>query len=88
MPLVLEYADWIIWTFPAFILSAYFTCMVRRCDGAPNVVMGAVVAGGVFNVFGDWFLVFPMDMGMAGAAIATVGSTIIQLVVLCGFLCS
>lgn len=87
MPLVLEYADWIIWTFPAFILSAYFTCMVR-CDGAPNVVMGAVVAGGVFNVFGDWFLVFPMDMGMAGAAIATVGGTIIQLVVLCGFLCS
>lgn len=52
MPLVLEYGDWIIWAFPAFILSAYFTCMVR-CDGAPNVVMGAVVAGGVFNIFGD-----------------------------------
>lgn len=85
MPLVLEYGDWIIWTFPAFILSSYFTCMVR-CDGAPNVVMAAVVAGGVFNVFGDWFLVFPMDMGMAGAAIATVGGTIIQLIVLIAFL--
>ena len=85
MPLVLEYGDWIIWAFPAFILSAYFTCMVR-CDGAPNVVMGAVVAGGVFNIFGDWFLVFPMGMGMAGAAIATVGGTVIQLVILCGFL--
>ena len=85
MPLVLEYGDWIIWTFPAFILSAYFTCMVR-CDGAPNVVMGAVIAGGVFNVFGDWFLVFPMDMGMAGAAIATAGGTVIQLIVLCAFL--
>lgn len=85
LPLVLAYGDWIIWTFPAFILSAYFTCMVR-CDDAPNVVMGAVIAGGVFNVFGDWFLVFPMDMGMAGAAIATAGGTIIQLLVLCGYL--
>lgn len=85
MPLVLEYGDWIIWTFPAFILSSYFTCMVR-CDGAPNVVMGAVIAGGVFNIFGDWFLVFPMDMGMAGAAIATAGGTVIQLIVLCAFL--
>ncbi len=85
MPLVLEYGDWIIWTFPAFILSAYFTCMVR-CDGAPNVVMAAVIAGGIFNVFGDWFLVFPMNMGMAGAAIATAGGTVIQFAVLCAFL--
>ena len=85
MPLVLEYGDWIIWTFPAFILSAYLTCMVR-CDGAPNVVMGAVIAGGIFNVFGDWFLVFPMGMGMTGAAIATAGGTVIQLLVLWGFL--
>ena len=87
MPLVLEYGDWIIGTFPAFILSAYFTCMVR-CDGAPNVVMGAVIAGGDFNVFGDWFLVFPMGMGMAGAAIATAGGTVIQLFVLCAYLFS
>lgn len=87
MPLVLEYGGWIIGTFPAFILSAYFTCMVR-CDGAPNVVMGAVIAGGVFNVFGDWFLVFPMGMGMAGAAIATAGGTVIQLFVLCAYLFS
>ena len=85
MPLVLEYGDWIIWTFPAFILSAYFTCMIR-CDGAPNHVMAAVAAGGIFNVFGDWFLVFPMGMGMAGAAIATVGGTIIQLAVLLCYL--
>ena len=85
MPLVLEYGDWVIWTFPAFILSSYFTCMIR-CDGAPNYVMAAVAAGGVFNVFGDWFLVFPMGMGMAGAAIATVGGTVIQLVILIGYL--
>ena len=87
MPLVLEYGDWVVWTFPAFIISAYLTCMIR-CAGAPKRVMHAVAAGGVFNVFGDWFLVFPMDMGMAGAAIATVSGTIIQLVILLRYLVS
>ena len=85
MLLVLEYGDWIVWTFPAFILSAYFTCMIRF-DGALNYVMAAVAAGGMFNVFGDWFVVFPMGMGMAGAAIATVGGTIIQLVIMLCYL--
>ena len=85
MPLVLEYGDWIIWTFPAFILSSYFTCIIR-CDGSPNYVMGAVVAGGVLNVFGDWFLVFPMNLGMSGAAIATAGGTIVQFIVLLCYL--
>ena len=85
MPLVLEYGDWVVWTFPAFVISAYFTCMVR-CDDSPNWGMAAVVAGGIFNVFGDWYLVFPMDMGMAGAAIATVGGTVIQLAILVAYL--
>lgn len=85
MPLVLEYGNWIIWTFPFFIFSAYLACMVR-CDGAPNFAMWAVIIGGVFNVFGDWFLVFPMNMGMAGAAIATAGGTVIQTLILCTYL--
>lgn len=85
MPLVLEYGNWIVWTFPFFIISAYLACMVR-CDGAPNFAMWAVIVGGVFNVFGDWFLVFPMNMGMAGAAIATAGGTVIQAVILFAYL--
>lgn len=32
---------------------------------------GAVVAGGVFNVFGDYYLVFVADLGILGAGIAT-----------------
>lgn len=87
MPLVLEYGSWMVWTLPAFILSAYLACMVR-CDGSPNFAMWAVVAGGVFNVFGDWFLVFPMKMGMTGAAIATAAGTVLQFIMLCGYLLS
>lgn len=34
-----------------------------------------VIFGGCLNVFGDWFLVFPLGMGMQGAAIAAVCGT-------------
>lgn len=82
MPLVKAYTDPIVWTMPFFIFSAYLSCVVRS-DGAPDRVMAAVVTGGVFNVFADWFFVFPMAWGMTGAALATVLGTVIQFIVLC-----
>ena len=66
--LILAYGDWSFWTFPAFIL---FACMIR-CHSVPNCIKAFVAAGGIFNVFGDWFLIFPMDMGTAGAAITLI----------------
>lgn len=82
MPLVLEYANWIVAFFPVFLLSPFISAFIRN-DDAPNLAMTAVIVGAVFNMFGDWFLVFPMNMGMAGAALATVLGNAIQLVILC-----
>lgn len=48
------------------ILSAYL-----RNDGNPGLATKAVIFGGIFNVFGDYFFVFTMDMGILGAGIAT-----------------
>lgn len=48
------------------IQSAYL-----RNDGDANLAMKAVLIGGVFNVFGDYFFVFTMDMGILGAGLAT-----------------
>jgi len=33
-------------------------------------------------MFGDWFLVFPMKMGMTGAALATVIGTSVQAIIM------
>lgn len=44
--------------------------------------MAAVVTGGCINIFGDWFLVFPMKMGMIGAALATVMGTSVQALIM------
>ena len=82
MPYVLEYAKWIIRAFPFFIAPTFLGAFLRN-DGAPGLAMGAVIAGGLFNMFGDWYLCFPLDMGMEGAAIATVTGSVIQTLMMC-----
>ncbi len=47
--------------------------------------MFAVILSGLFNVFGDCFLVFICDMGMAGAAIATIAGNAIQVLIYIGY---
>lgn len=82
MPLVMDYAKWVILACPFFLFSMYLACIVRN-DGAPGLVMTAVAVGGVFNVFGDWLFVFPMNMGMGGAALATALGNVMQTVIMC-----
>lgn len=82
MPKVMEYARWLIWFLPVFILPTFISSFIRN-DGAPGLAMASVVIGGCVNIFGDWFFVFPMGMGMTGAAIATVLGTSIQVVIMC-----
>ncbi len=83
MPYVADYADWYILSFPFFFFAIY-AAFILRCDGAPGLASLAVIAGGVFNVFGDWYLVAVRDMGMAGAAIATVLGNLIQSLIFIG----
>ena len=76
-----EYGQLIIWFFPVFVFTIFIPAFIRN-DGAPKLAMAAVVAGGCVNIFGDWFLVFPMGMGMTGAALATVIGTSVQAVIM------
>lgn len=82
MPYVMQYAQWLIRFFPLFTISIFLGAFVRN-DGAPGLAMAAVITGGIVNVFGDWYLCFPLNMGMNGAAIATVSGTAVQVVLLC-----
>ncbi len=46
----------------------------------------ATLTGTAVNIFGDWLLIFPLQMGVAGAAIATgVSQVITCLIVLIHF---
>lgn len=52
-----------------------------RSDKDPNRAMVAVTAGGIVNVVFDIVLVYPAQMGIAGAAIASVSGITVQLLV-------
>ena len=82
MPKVMEYARWLIWFLPVFILPTFISSFIRN-DGAPGLAMAAVIIGGCVNIFGDWFFVFPLGLSMAGAAIATVLGTSVQVIIMC-----
>lgn len=59
--------------FPLFLFNQMLAAFLRN-DGAPALATLGVLSGGIFNVFGDWFFVFPCDMGVYGAGLATAPS--------------
>ena len=63
---------------PFFMLNYTFTAFVRN-DHAPNLVMTATLVSGIFNILFDFIFMFPMGMGMTGAALATGISPIISI---------
>ena len=52
-----------------------------RNDGSPGIVTVAVVVSTLCNIFLDWLFIFPLNMGTAGAAIATGISQVIALLI-------
>lgn len=71
LPLALRYMKWLKLGISLWPVG-YFLGMFVRNDGSPVLVGVATVCGGVLNIFGDIFLTFTCDMGIEGAAIATV----------------
>ena len=71
---------------PFFLFTQMLAAFLRN-DGRPALATGAVLSGGVFNVLGDYFFVFVLDLGIMGAGIATcLGAAISCLVMLTHFL--
>lgn len=76
-----EYAFWILLGLPFTILGTSLTPIVRA-DGAPKIAMASGLSGCLLNIFLDWLFIFPMNMGVAGAAIATtIGNVVSFLIV-------
>ena len=66
---------------PMFMLNSLLQCFVRN-DGAPHLAMVAMVAGSMSNVALDYVFMFPLGMGMFGAALATGLAPIFSMLVL------
>lgn len=66
---------------PSFLFTQLLSAFLRN-DGDPALATKAVLFGGVFNVFGDYFFVFTLDMGIMGAGIATVMGSVFSLIIM------
>lgn len=70
---------------PAFILSRIFISFVRN-NGSPMLSMMAMVVGSLSNIVLDYIFIFPCNMGMLGAVIATCLAPIISIIVVLPYL--
>lgn len=85
LALAKRYLAPLLFAVPSCVFSNILSAFLRN-DGNPGLATKAVIIGGVFNVFGDWFLVFYMDMGISGAGLATaIGQIITTAVMLLHF---
>lgn len=66
-----EYFFWISLGIPFYMFGQAMNPIIRS-DGSPKFAMFATVAGAITNIILDPVFIFPMKMGMMGAAIATV----------------
>lgn len=63
---------------PFFMWNYIFNAFVRN-DGAPSIAMAATLSSSLFNIVMDYILMFPLKLGMAGAALATAVSPIVGI---------
>lgn len=66
---------------PMFMMNNVLMSFVRN-DGNPKLAMSAMLVGSFFNIVFDYIFVFPLQMGMMGAALATAISPIVGMLVL------
>lgn len=79
--LINEYMNIVAWGFIPFTIGSTLQGFVR-VDKDPKRAMVATITGGLLNIVLDYIFVFPLDMGMYGAGLATVLSYIISTVIL------
>lgn len=79
--------DYLLWLLPG-LLFFYLQCagmMLIRLDGSPKYAMSIQIIVAILNIFLDWYMVFPLAMGIKGASIATSLSCIVGGVMVLGY---
>lgn len=82
LPLARWYVLPVKFAVPSFLFTQLMSAFLRN-DGDPGLATKAVIFGGVFNVFGDYFFVFVLNLGILGAGLATVLGSVLSLAIMC-----
>ena len=73
LPQAIDYMWWVALLLPLGSLASVGLFIIRL-DGNPKLAMWIMTGAALCNMFFDWLLIFPLQMGIKGAAIATSGS--------------
>ena len=79
-PYAMAYMKYIDIFLPVAVFSNFIAIFVRA-DGDPNRAMAGVLSGGAVNIVLDIVFVFPCNMGIGGAALASVLGMVVQVTV-------
>ena len=66
---------------PMFMLNNVILAFVRN-DNHPKLAMLAMLMGSLFNIVFDYIFIFPLNMGIFGAVLATGFSPIVSILIL------
>lgn len=81
LPLARKYIFPVKFVVPSFLFTQLMAAFLRN-DGNPGLATKAVLFGGIFNVFGDYFFVFVLKMGIMGAGLATAMGSVFSLLMM------
>lgn len=76
-----EYMRYIV-TFSPFLIFSFLLGGLARNDGRPKLAMFALAFGSASNILLDYVFMYPMDMGVGGAALATSLGPIFSVLIL------
>lgn len=71
----------LLFSTPAFLSNNVLLCFARN-DGSPRLAMAAMLGGSFSNIVLDYIFIFPLDMGMFGAVLATCMAPLISMAIL------
>lgn len=71
LPYAIPYTSIILLGLPASILGVGINSLIRA-DGSPNFAMATMLIGAILNIILDPIFIFQFNMGVTGAAIATI----------------
>ena len=80
-PHAMDYGFWILLAAP-FIICSMILNNALRFEGRALYSMIGLTAGGILNIFGDYFLVVRLGMGVYGAGLATAASQFVSFCIL------
>lgn len=80
-PMTKTYLQVILFFAPAFMANDTLICFVRN-DGNPKLSMIGMLTGSFSNIILDYIFIFPLNMGIFGAVLATGLAPVISLFIL------